>query len=59
MWAIVVAAIYFGTFIAVGIIAKMALRKWTGADLADVHAQAGPNRGKRRVFLLGAWRDEA
>ena len=58
MWALVVAAIYFGTFLAIGIVAKMALRKWTGADLSDVQAQAGSNRRKRKVFLLGAWRDE-
>ena len=30
----------------------------TGADLADVQAQAGPKRGKRKVFLLGIWREE-
>jgi len=58
MWAATVAAIYFGTFIAVGIAANAALRRWTGADLADVQAQAGPNRRKRTVFLLGAWRNE-
>jgi hypothetical protein len=29
-----------------------------GADLDDVHAQAGPNREPRRVFLLGIWRTE-
>lgn len=58
MWAATVAAIYFGTFIAIGIAAKMALRRWTGADLTDVQAQAGANRRRRTVFLLGAWRDE-
>jgi hypothetical protein len=62
MWALVVAIIYFGSFIAVGIVAKIALDKLmarTGADLADVQAQAGPNRKKRSVFLLGVWRDES
>lgn len=61
MWALVVAAIYFGTFLAIGILAKVGLGKLmkrTGADLADVQAQAGPNRSKRKVFLLGAWRNE-
>jgi len=61
MWALAVATIYFGSFLAVGIIARIAMRKLmerTGADLADVQAQAGPHRGKRKVFLLGAWRDE-
>jgi hypothetical protein len=27
-------------------------------DLSEIQAQAGPRRGKRRVFLLGFWRDE-
>jgi hypothetical protein len=61
MWALTVAVIYVGSFLAIGIIARIALRKLmerTGADLTDVQAQAGPNRRKRRVFLLGAWRDE-
>jgi hypothetical protein len=61
MWALVVAVIYLGSFLAIGIIAKVALGKLmrqTGVDLTDVQAQAGPNRRKRKVFLLGAWRDE-
>jgi lipopolysaccharide export LptBFGC system permease protein LptF len=61
MWALAVAVIYFGSFLAIGIIARIALRKLmerSGADLADVQAQAGPNRRKRSVFLLGAWREE-
>jgi hypothetical protein len=61
MWGLTVAAIYFGSFIAIGIIAKMVLGKLmtrTGVDLADVQALAGPNRRKRKVFLLGIWREE-
>ena len=61
MWALTVAVIYFGSFLAMGIIARIALRKLmdqTGADLADVQAQAGPKRGKRKAFLLGIWREE-
>ena len=61
MWALVVAVIYLGSFLAIGIIARIALGKLmrqTGVDLTDVQAQAGSNRGKRRVFLLGFWRDE-
>jgi hypothetical protein len=61
MWAVTVAVIYFGSFIAIGIIAKIVLGKLmtrTGADLADVQALAGPNRRKRKVFLLGIWRQE-
>ena len=27
-------------------------------DLSDIQAQAGPNRGNRRVFLLGFWHDK-
>ena len=62
MWALTVAAIYFGTFLAIGMIAKWALDRAmqrTGADLPDVQSQAGPNRRPRKVFLLGAWRDES
>ena len=61
MWALTVAVIYFGTFIALGYIAKLALGRLmerTGADLGEVQAQAGSNRRPRRLFLLGAWRTE-
>jgi len=61
MWALTVALIYFGSFIALGIVARIVLGKLmtrTGAELTDVQAQAGPNRGKRSVFLLGSWRQE-
>ena len=61
MWALTVAIIYFGFFLAIGIIAKRAIDRWmdrSGADLADIHAQAGSNRRSRKVFLLGYWRDE-
>ena len=61
MWALTVAVIYFGTFLAIGMIAKWALDRAmdrTGANLPDVQAQAGANRKPRQVFLLGAWRDE-
>ena len=62
MWALFVATIYFGSFIAIGIIARIAIARWmrrTGVDLSEVQAQAGSNRRKRKVFLLGFWRDEA
>jgi hypothetical protein len=59
MWALTVAVIYFGTFIALGYLAKRALgRLMDGAELTEVQAQAGPNRQPRRLFLLGAWRSE-
>jgi hypothetical protein len=61
VWALVVGIIYFGSFIAIGFAAKRAigwLMRRRGVDLDDVHAQAGPNRAPRKVFLLGAWRTE-
>jgi hypothetical protein len=60
MRALFVATVYFGTFLAIGWLAKRALDRWMnrhGADLADVHEQAG-RRGDRTVFLLGFWRRE-
>jgi len=61
MWAIFVATIYLRTFITIGILARIILDKVmqkSGVELADVQAQAGPNRRERSVFLLGAWRTE-
>jgi len=56
-----VAVIYFGSFIAIGFIAKRVLDKTmrqSSETLEEIHAQAGANRGKRTVFLLGVWRSE-
>ena len=61
IWAIIVAVIYFGSVIAFGAIARMVcarLMSRHGADLSDVHEQAGHNRGERDAFLLGFWRKE-
>ena len=61
MKALWTAVIYFGSFIVLGVAAKIALGHWTrrhDVDLADVQAQAVAHRGKRRLFLLGAWRTE-
>jgi hypothetical protein len=61
MRALVTALIYFGSFLAIGLIAKLVISRWMirrNLDLFDIQAQAGPNRRKRRVFLLGFWRDE-
>jgi hypothetical protein len=61
MWALTVAFVYLGTFVALGYIAKRVLDKLMehkGAELSEVQAQAGSNRRPRRVFLLGAWRTE-
>jgi hypothetical protein len=49
--------IYVAPFLIIGIAAKL-LMKRRGVDLSDVQAQAGPNRRARKVFLLGAWRNE-
>lgn len=60
-WALIVAIIYFGSVIGVGMALRVLcgwLMERTGADLDDVQAQAGPNRRSRTVFLLGAWRKE-
>jgi hypothetical protein len=61
MRALVTAVIYFGSFLAIGLIAKLMIGRWMNRrnlDLSEIPAQAGPRRGKRRVFLLGFWRDE-
>ena len=61
MGASLTALIYFGTFLVIGVIAKRLLDRLMvkrDLDLAEVQAQAGQNRGERRVFLLGVWRNE-
>jgi hypothetical protein len=61
MRPLMVAIIYFGTFLTIGYFAKKlfdGLMARHGADLDDVQKQAGPNRKPREVFLLGAWRTE-
>jgi hypothetical protein len=61
MRALLTAIIYFGSFLAIGLIAKVMIGRWmnrSGVDLPDLQAQAGPRREKRRAFLLGAWRNE-
>jgi hypothetical protein len=61
MSALEVALLYFGPFLVIGLVAKLVIARWMalrGADLSDVHAQAGSNRGPRWVFLLGLWRKE-
>ncbi len=58
MNALTTAIIFFGTFIAIGAVAKFLVRRKAGdVGLKDVQDQAGPNR-RRRVFLLGGWRSE-
>ena len=61
MSALGVAIIYFGTFLAIGWGAKRLLdraMRHHGAELDDVHRQAGDKRRAREMFLLGAWRKE-
>jgi hypothetical protein len=61
MRALMTAVIYFGSFLALGSIAKIVVSRWMrrrDLDLSEIQAQAGPRRGKRSVFLLGFWRNE-
>lgn len=61
MRALVTAVIYFGTFLAIASIAKLVIARLMARrnlELSEIQAQAGSRRGKRQVFLLGAWRDE-
>jgi len=61
MHALWTAIIYFGSFLILGLGAKIALNRWTqrhDVDLASIQAQAGPRRRKRPMFLLGSWRTE-
>jgi hypothetical protein len=61
MRALLTAVIYFGSFLAIGLMAKLAARKWIdrgGTNLIDLQAQAGAKRRKNKAFLLGAWRNE-
>lgn len=57
MDALVTLLIYVTPFLAIGIGAIWWMRR-KGVDLTDVQKEAGPNRGKRRLFLLGFWRSE-
>ena len=61
MPALETALIYFGSFLALGVIAKLAVGRWMSRKDLDptlVRAQMGLPRGRRRLFLLGFWRDE-
>jgi hypothetical protein len=57
MGAVETLVIYVTPFLIIGIAAKI-LMKRRSVDLSDVQTQAGPNRKARKVFLLGAWRNE-
>jgi hypothetical protein len=61
MRALVTAVIYFGSFLTIGLIAKVVIGRWMARrnlDLPEVQGQIGARHSKRRVFLLGFWRDE-
>jgi hypothetical protein len=60
MTALANAAIYFGSFLAIGIAALWLLKHRLGhdIDIGRVEEQLEPQRGRHRKFLLGAWRDE-
>jgi hypothetical protein len=61
MRALVTAVIYFGSFLTIGLIAKVVIGRWMARrnlDLPEVQGQIGARRSKRPVFLLGFWRDE-
>jgi hypothetical protein len=57
MRALETLVIYVAPFFIIGIAARL-LMKRRGDDLSDVQSQAVTNRRARKVFLLGAWRDE-
>jgi hypothetical protein len=44
-------------FVVVGMAVRLVMKR-RGVELSDVQSQAGQNRRRRKVFLLGAWRDE-
>ena len=55
--ALVTLLVYVTPFLAIGLgVVWWARRR--GVELADVQKDAGPNRDKRRLFLLGFWRSE-
>ncbi len=61
MRTLMTASLYLGGFLAIGWGLKHLLGRWMaskGVELDDVQKQAGGRRGRRRVFLLGAWRTE-
>ena len=61
MDALGTALIYFGSFLALAIIAKLAIGRWMSRrdlDPSLVRTQMGLPRDRHRLFLLGFWRNE-
>ena len=59
MRALYTGILYFGSFLALGWLAKRSLDKWMahhGETLSEVQDQAGDDRRKQPRFLLGIWR---
>jgi hypothetical protein len=57
MRALFTLAMFVAPFLIIGLVTKL-LMKRKAVDLSDVQAQAGPKGRPRKVFLLGAWREE-
>ncbi len=56
--AILVAILYFGTFVVIGYGGRRLIDRWMGArgvHLSEVQDQPGENRRKRFGFLLGVF----
>jgi hypothetical protein len=61
MGAAATALIYFGSFLLLGILVKLTVGRWMrrrDLDRSPIRTQMGLPRGRRRLFLLGFWRDE-
>jgi hypothetical protein len=59
--SLVTAAIYFGSFLAIAVIAKLAVSRWLSMrdiDLSEIRSQLGPDRRKSNRYLLGFWRKD-
>jgi hypothetical protein len=57
MRALETLVLYVTPFLLIGIAVKL-LMKQRSVDLSDVQGQARPNRKGRKMFLLGAWRND-
>jgi hypothetical protein len=60
MDALKMAVIYVTPFLLIGIVTRIVVGRWMrqDVDLSEIQSQAGPNRRKRKLFLLGIWRTE-
>jgi hypothetical protein len=59
MKALGVAVLYLGSFVALGLVARAAIRRWTGSsEPSDPRAPGEPRGRQSRRFLLGSWRND-